>query len=71
MLKARLRTNKWQDKDGNDRYTTEIIAAEMQMLDSKDGAPQSGQQSQPSPQVTQVDNSMDITDPDHPDSIPF
>jgi single-strand DNA-binding protein len=30
-----LRTRKWQDKSGQDRYTTEIIASEMQMLDSK------------------------------------
>ena len=31
-----LRTNKWQDKDGQDRYTTEVIARDMQMLGSKD-----------------------------------
>lgn len=30
-----LRTRKWQDKNGIERYTTEIIANEMQMLDSK------------------------------------
>lgn len=28
-----LRTRKWQDNNGNDRYTTEIIASELQMLD--------------------------------------
>ena len=31
-LEGRLRTRKWQDRDGNDRWTTEIIANEMQML---------------------------------------
>jgi single-strand DNA-binding protein len=31
-IEGRLRTRKWQDKQGNDRYTTEIVAAEMQML---------------------------------------
>jgi len=31
-LEGKLRTRQWQDKDGNDRYTTEIIASEMQML---------------------------------------
>ncbi len=31
-IEGRLRTRKWQDRDGNDRYTTEIIANEMQML---------------------------------------
>ena len=34
-IEGSLRTRKWQDKAGNDRYTTEIIANEMQMLDSK------------------------------------
>lgn len=33
-----LRTRKWQDKSGADRYTTEIVANEMQMLDSKGGS---------------------------------
>ncbi|MBU6377239.1 MAG: single-stranded DNA-binding protein [Gammaproteobacteria bacterium] len=31
-IEGRLRTRKWQDKSGNDRYTTEIVANEMQML---------------------------------------
>lgn len=31
-IEGKLRTRKWQDKSGNDRYTTEIIADEMQML---------------------------------------
>jgi single-strand DNA-binding protein len=34
-IEGRLRTRKWQDKDNQDRYTTEIIANEMQMLDSR------------------------------------
>ncbi|MDE0286012.1 MAG: single-stranded DNA-binding protein [Gammaproteobacteria bacterium] len=37
-VEGRLQTRKWQDRDGNDRYTTEIVANEMQMLDSKGGA---------------------------------
>ncbi len=36
-VEGRLRTRKWQDKQGNDRYTTEIIANEMQMLDGRGG----------------------------------
>ncbi|THB73737.1 MAG: single-stranded DNA-binding protein [Gammaproteobacteria bacterium] len=36
-LEGSLRTRKWQDKSGADRYTTEIVASEMQMLDSKAG----------------------------------
>lgn len=36
-IEGRLRTNKWQDQEGRDRYTTEIVAREMQMLDSRGG----------------------------------
>jgi single-strand DNA-binding protein len=36
-IEGRLRTRKWQDKSGNDRYTTEIVANEMQMLGSGRG----------------------------------
>ena len=37
-IEGKLRTRKWQDKDGQDKYMTEIIADEMQMLDSRGGA---------------------------------
>ena len=36
-VEGRLQTRKWQDKDGGDRYTTEIIADRMQMLGSRQG----------------------------------
>ncbi|MGB5725729.1 MAG: single-stranded DNA-binding protein [Thiogranum sp.] len=36
-LEGKLQTRKWQDKNGNDRYTTEIIANEMQMLGGRGG----------------------------------
>jgi len=34
-IEGRLRTRKWQDKEGQDRYTTEIVADSMQMLGSR------------------------------------
>jgi single-strand DNA-binding protein len=37
-IEGRLRTRKWQDKEGKDRYTTEIVADEMQMLGGRGGA---------------------------------
>ena len=37
-IEGKLRTRKWQDQNGNDRYTTEIIADEMQMLGGRGGA---------------------------------
>ena len=36
-VEGRIRTNKWQDKDGNERYTTEIVGSEMKMLGSREG----------------------------------
>lgn len=36
-IEGRVRTRKWQDKDGQDRYTTEIEATEMKMLGRRDG----------------------------------
>lgn len=36
-LEGRLQTRKWQDKEGQDRYTTEIVADRMQMLGSRSG----------------------------------
>ena len=80
-IEGSLRTNKWQDKDGNDRYTTEIVAKEMQMLDSQgsngqqQGAnnPQGsnqGRAQQHSPQVTEVTETP-VADDDFDDDIPF
>lgn len=37
-IEGKLQTRKWQDRDGNDRYTTEIRASEMQMLGGRSGA---------------------------------
>jgi single-strand DNA-binding protein len=36
-IEGRLQTRKWQDKQGNDRYTTEIVASDMQMLGGRGG----------------------------------
>jgi len=41
-VEGSLQTRKWQDKEGQDRYTTEIVANEMQMLDSRQAGGSSG-----------------------------
>jgi single-strand DNA-binding protein len=41
-IEGRLRTRKWQDKSGNDRYSTEIVANEMQMLGGRGGGGMGG-----------------------------
>ena len=38
-FEGRIQTRKWQDKDGNDRYSTEIVANEMQFLGNKQDSP--------------------------------
>ena len=59
-LEGKLQTRKWQDQQGQDRYTTEIIVSEMQMLDGKpqqqggQQAPQGQQQQQRQPQQQQA-----------------
>jgi single-strand DNA-binding protein len=48
-VEGRLKTRKWQDKDGVEKYTTEIVASDMQMLGSREGmgqgAPTGGEDS--------------------------
>ena len=41
-VEGRLQTRKWQDQNGNDRYTTEIVANDMQMLGGRAGAGAAG-----------------------------
>ena len=36
-VEGKLKTRKWQDKEGNDKYTTEVVADEMHMLGSRQG----------------------------------
>jgi len=49
-LEGKLKTRKWQDQQGVERYTTEIIANEMQMLDGKQEGGQPVQQQRPAQQ---------------------
>lgn len=60
-IEGRLQTRKWQDKQGMDRYTTEIIANEMQMLDGRNAGEQAAggyaqQNEQSYPQQAQPQN---------------
>lgn len=71
-VEGSLRTRKWQDQSGQDRYTTEIVASEMQMLDGKDSGAQNQNQApqrqQSSPQAPQQQaGGFD----DFEDDIPF
>jgi single-strand DNA-binding protein len=46
-VEGRLQTRKWQDKEGNDKYTTEIVADRMQMLGSRQGMGGGGERDAP------------------------
>jgi len=48
-VEGRLQTRKWQDKEGQDRYTTEIVADRMQMLGNREGGGAGGG-SEPAPE---------------------
>ena len=74
-LEGKLRTRKWQDKEGRDRYTTEIQANEMHMLGARGGGGGMGTESRaeprgstggerPAPVTPRSDESFD-------DDIPF
>ena len=76
-VEGRLRTRKWQDKEGQDRYSTEIVADAMQMLGARSGggeprepreagAPRSGD-AKPAPAAKKPAGKFD----DMEDDIPF
>lgn len=56
-IEGRLRTQKWTDKTGADRYTTEIVAEQMQMLGAQSGgsAPTKTAQAQQAPEMADAD----------------
>lgn len=78
-VEGSLRTRKWQGQDGQDRYTTEIVASEMQMLDSRGqaggeqtrsgagGYSQRGQEGAAAPAPEMAPSGFDSFD----DDIPF
>jgi single-strand DNA-binding protein len=66
-ISGRMTTRKWQDQSGQDRYTTEIVADQMQMLDSRGGSGDAPRQqgSSDAPQ------SAPMPDDGFDDDIPF
>lgn len=52
-IEGRIKTEKWQDKEGNDRYTTKIYADQMQMLGGKRDGEQSAPRSESAPAQNQ------------------
>ncbi len=66
-IEGKIQTKKWQDNQGNDRYTTEIIGSVLTMLGHRDDAPQ--QQNQPQQQAPRQQPQQQRSEFD--DGIPF
>ncbi|WP_299198414.1 single-stranded DNA-binding protein [uncultured Amphritea sp.] len=75
-IEGSLRTRKWQDQSGQDRYTTEIVASELQMLDGQNNSQRTNNQSQ-YPEAQQAPAQRSSNPPPAPspddfdDDIPF
>ncbi len=78
-IEGSLKTRKWQDKDGQDRYTTEIVADEMKMLGSRQGGgmadydsgPSEGMSSAPTRAAKPASGASPVGLNDMDDDIPF
>ena len=74
-IEGRLQTRKWEDKSGQERYTTEIVASEMQMLGSRGGgaseAPDDDYSGETRSAAGSSGGGASGGDPDLDDDIPF
>ena len=70
-VEGSLRTNKWQDKSGNDRYTTEIVASEMQMLGGRSSGDSYAPAQAPAPAASRPEPAAALVEDSFDDDIPF
>jgi single-strand DNA-binding protein len=70
-IEGRLRTRKWQDKQGNDRYSTEVIASDMQMLGGRGGGAGASAESRPAAKPAAAEPASTAEREDFDDDIPF
>ncbi len=76
-LEGKLRTRSWEDKEGNKRYTTEVLGDNFQMMDRASDAPAGGgapaqsnqQQNQSAPAESSTANA--VAEPTDDDDLPF
>ena len=67
-VEGKIQTRKWQDKDGNDRWTTEVLGNQLTMLGSRGSSDSASQASEPSnTPFPEEDSGSGLTD----DDIPF
>ena len=65
-IEGKIVTRKWEDKDNNTRYSTDIVADKMTMLGSKQESTSTAQ-----PKITEPINSLDPSDESNNDDLPF
>ena len=65
-VEGRIQTRKWEDKEGNDRWTTEIVANEMQMLGERISSPSNSNNVK-----TPKNSNSEFASDDFDDDIPF
>ena len=70
-IEGSLRTRKWQDKEGKDRYTTEIVGRNLQMLGGRNGSSNNPAPASSQPQAPAGSNDMPPDDGGFDDDIPF
>ena len=70
-IEGKLQTRKWQDNSGNDRYTTEIVASEMQMLGGRGGGGSAGFSSDSAPSQSAPAPAAAAAGGEFDDDIPF
>jgi single-strand DNA-binding protein len=75
-VEGSLRTRKWQDKEGKDRYTTEIVVSDMQMLGGRGGGSATASYddepaARPAPARAKAKPAMDAGNDSLDDDIPF
>jgi single-strand DNA-binding protein len=74
-IEGKLQTRKWEDRDGNSRYTTEIVADQMQMLgragDDNNAGPRREPRQEPSMDQSAPQNNYDNVQFNPDDDIPF
>jgi single-strand DNA-binding protein len=66
-VEGKLQTRKWEDKEGNERWTTEVVANQMQML----GDRMSGDMSKDNSSSSQLTSDNDFSTDEFDDDIPF
>jgi single-strand DNA-binding protein len=70
-VEGKLKTRSWEDRDGNKRYTTEIVVENFQLLDKRTDAGQGGEERTAGTESTTTTAAEETTEPQFDDDLPF